>query len=279
VALRRDICYNFTNASLMAIEYFCKERVTTCMAMSDKDIETAVRAQLATDLNCAPDDFDRDGFVFCESKDNPGRRPFPRGERHFEMLTMGGAVIVSATPDILPYIRKQLDGKTRDEAYSMPFIYGTVHYFIPDNPRPIPMPDGFDVNIVERDEIMTLYRHKGFDGAMSYNINHPRPDMLAATATATADGSVVGVACASADCEMLWQIGIVVVPECRRLGLAAALTNRLAIKILERGKVPYYGTLPGNIASQRVAHRAGFKPMCVCDYRGRFDGELTGATG
>jgi hypothetical protein len=205
------------------LNIFAKERVTTCMAMSDKDIETAVRAQLATDLNCAPNDFDRDGFVFCEARENPGRRPFPRGERHFEMLTSGSAVIVSTTPDILPYIREQLDGKTRDEAFSMPFVYGTVHYFVPDNPHPIPMPDRFDVNIVERDEIISLYRHKGFDGAMSYNINHPRPDMLAATATIGT--SVAGVACASADCEMLWQIGIVVLPEHRRFGLAAALTK------------------------------------------------------
>jgi len=30
------------------------------------------------------------------SRDNPGRRPFPRSERHFEMLTMGYAVVVSS---------------------------------------------------------------------------------------------------------------------------------------------------------------------------------------
>ena len=46
---------------------------------------------MVTDFNCFPGDFDSAGFVFCEAKENPGRRPFPRGERHFEMVTMGGA--------------------------------------------------------------------------------------------------------------------------------------------------------------------------------------------
>jgi len=78
------------------------------MSISNEDILWAVRAQLAIDLNCSPGDFDSAGFVFCEAKENPGRRPFPRGERHFEMVTMGGAVIVSATSDIQPYLREQL---------------------------------------------------------------------------------------------------------------------------------------------------------------------------
>jgi hypothetical protein len=51
-----------------------------------------VQSQLATDLNCTPDDFYRDGFVYCDAKENPGRRPFPRGECHFEMYTMGSAI-------------------------------------------------------------------------------------------------------------------------------------------------------------------------------------------
>ena len=91
-----------------------------------------VQSQLATDLNCSADDFSRDGIVFCEAKENPGRRPFPRGERHIEMYTMGNAVIVSATPDILPFLREQLDGKSREEAFDMPFgtsrISGLKHW-------------------------------------------------------------------------------------------------------------------------------------------------------
>jgi predicted GNAT family acetyltransferase len=96
---------------------------------------------------------------------------------------------------------------------------------------------------------------------------------------ATADGNVAGVAGASADCDLLWQIGIDIQPEYRNRGIAAALTNRLAIEILERGKIPYYGAATSNVASQRTAHRAGFKPAWVCAYRGRFGDALTEPTG
>jgi len=66
------------------------------LAMKMQEMFRVVKSQLATDLNCTADDFSREGFVFCEAKENPGWRPFPRGKRHFEMLTMGGVVIVSA---------------------------------------------------------------------------------------------------------------------------------------------------------------------------------------
>jgi GNAT superfamily N-acetyltransferase len=250
------------------------------MRLSNQDRLSAVRAQLAVDLNCLADDFDRAGFVFCEAKENPGRRPFPRGERHFEMLTMGGAVIVSATPDILPYVREQLDGKNSDEAFNMPFVHGQGVCFIPDNPRPLTKPEGFDVEVIERDDILKLYdtcQRADFPYALSYNANHPRPDVLAVLAMA--DGNIAGIAGVSADCEMLWQIGINVQPEHRQRGIAAALTNRLAMEVLERGKIPYYATAPRNIGSQRVAYRAGFKPAWTCVYRGRFDDALTSPTG
>jgi GNAT superfamily N-acetyltransferase len=252
------------------------------MKLSSMDIISAVRAQLATDLNCSADDFDRDGFVFCEARDNPGRRPFPRGERHFEMLTMGGAVIVSATPDILPYISRQLDGKNRDDAFSMPFIVGSgvYHYFLPDIQRRLPLPDGIEVKWVEREQmpnLYELYHCADFPNAISYDMNHPRPGML--VVLAMVGDKIAGMAGASADCESLWQIGIDMQPEYRRRGIAAALTNRLAIEIVERGKIPYYGTASSNVASQRVAYRAGLKPAWVCAYRGRFDDVLTSPTG
>ncbi len=247
------------------------------MTLTKDKIWSAVRKQLAIDLNCSVDDFDREGFVFCEARENPGRRPFPRGERHFEMVTIGAAVIVSATTDILPYLREQLDSKSRDEAFNMPFVHGTAHYFLPDNPQPLPILGGFEINIIEQPGIEKLYQYKGFEYALGYDVNHPRPDVLAAVAIA--DGKVVGIAGASADCEQLWQTGINILPEYRRFGLAAALTNQLAIAILERGKIPYYGTSSSNVASQRTAHRAGFSPAWVCCYRGRFDCVLTEPTG
>ena len=243
------------------------------MKLSKKEILNEVLSQLAIDLNCSREDFYQEGYVFCEVKDNPGRRPFPRGKRHFEMLTLGEAVIVCATPDILPFLREQLRGKTRDDAFSMPFVYGSGMFYLPDEPLPLNLPEGFDYEMAEQNEIPKYYALEGFTYALSKDVNHPRPDVLALTAKK--NGKIVGMAGASIDCKMLWQIGIDVLPGYRKLGLAAALTNNLAIEILERGKIPYYGTGSSNIASQRTAHRAGFQPAWACTYRGRFENILT----
>jgi GNAT superfamily N-acetyltransferase len=267
------ICYNLTNVPYVGQGYFGGEM----MMLSNEKILSAVRAQLAVDLNCSADDFDRPGFVFCEAKENPGRRPFPRGERHFEMLTMGNGVIVSATQDILPYVQEQLDGKNRDDAFNMPFVSGQGLYFIPDKIEKLPVSDSYDISFIEQPKIQELYAAPGFNNAIQYDENHPRPDVLAVIAKI--GDVIIGMAGASADCEMMWQMGIDVLPDHRGKGLASVLIAKLAKEILLRGKVPYYGTATGNVGSQRVAYRAGLKPAWTCVYKGRFDDVLTLSTG
>lgn len=242
--------------------------------MTQQEILKIVQLQLATDLNCTPDNLggEKDSFVFTTAKENPGRRPFPRSEQHFEMLSMGKSIVVTATSDILNIVKPMLDGKSRDEAFSMPFVYGHSLYYLPDleHIKPLSSPDGFDYEMVERNDIPALYQFKGFHNAVQYDINHPRPDVL--VTLAKSDGRIVGMAGASDDCAKMWQVGMDVLPEYRSHGLAAYLVNWLMLEILNRGYVPYYGTASSNIASQRVAHRAGYYPAWVCAYKGIFDG-------
>jgi GNAT superfamily N-acetyltransferase len=138
------------------------------------------------------------------------------------------------------------------------------------------VPDGIDIVLVEKPDIPKLYVHEGFPNAIHYKA-HIRPDTLAAVAYC--EGTVAGMAGASDDCKMMWQLGIDVKPAYRSRGIAAALTNRLMTEVLRRGKIPYYATATRNIGSQRTAHRAGLIPAWACVWRGRFDGELTEPTG
>ena len=58
----------------------------------------------------------------------------------------------------------------------------------------------------------------------------------------------------------MWQIGVDVLPEYRRKGIASAITSRLAVEILNRGKIPFYCTAWSNIRSVRNAVKSGFIP-------------------
>jgi len=243
--------------------------------MNHIEMTRIVQRQLAVDLNCTVDDLngEKDSFVFVEAGQNSGRRPIPHNDRQFDMLSMGNAIIVSAVPEILAFVKPQLIGASRDDAFSMPFVHGQSLYYLPDLSQisQLPPPDGFTYELIEKSDIPPLYQFDGFHNALQYDVNHPRPDVLAALAKH--GNQIVGMAGASADCANLWQVGMDVLPEHRHHGLGAYLVNRLALEILNRGYVPYYGTAPSNLASQRVAHRAGYSPAWVSTYEGRFEGK------
>jgi GNAT superfamily N-acetyltransferase len=77
------------------------------------------------------------------------------------------------------------------------------------------------------------------------------------------EGKLVGLAGCSADCDQMWQIGVDVLPEYRRRGIASALTSTLAKETLKRGKVPFYCSAWSNIRSVRNAVKSGFIPAWV----------------
>ena len=245
--------------------------------MNHREMLQVVQAQLAIDLNCTVADLngETDSFVFTLAKDNPGRRPFARSEQHFDMLTMGRSIVVSTTPELMPLVKAQIEGKSRDEAFSLPFVYGHSLYYLPEGESLQRSPEiaGYTYELIEQAEMDKAYLHQGFHNAVQYDFKHPRPDVLALIARK--NGLVVGMAGASADCATMWQIGIDVLPQHRNLGLAAYLVNRLTLEVLRRGFVPYYGTASSNLASQHVAHSAGYVPAWVNAYRGRFEGHET----
>ena len=58
-------------------------------------------------------------------------------------------------------------------------------------------------------------------------------------------------------------MNVAVHPDYRRRGIAGALTSRLSIEILNRGKVPFYCAAWCNLISVRNAIRCGFRPAWV----------------
>ena len=70
--------------------------------MNQQEMIQQVKKQLAIDLNCVVTDFDQPGICFCPALDLPGRRPFPRKNPVFDMVTFGIGTIVSASERLLP---------------------------------------------------------------------------------------------------------------------------------------------------------------------------------
>ncbi|RXZ78603.1 GNAT family N-acetyltransferase [Paenibacillaceae bacterium] len=186
---------------------------------------------------------------------------------------MGKSIVVSATPERLSIAKAQMQGQDRDRIFSLPFIRGLVLNFLPDLQiiQPQSPPANVTFEVVERDEIVKLCEINGFDNALIYDPASPMTNDLVVTARQQ-DGTILGMA---GSCHMgvkLRPIGIDVLPEYRHCGLAASLVNSLTFELLHRGYVPYYNTVSSNIASQRVAHRAGYYVAWVSDHHCNFEG-------
>ncbi|MDD3192521.1 MAG: GNAT family N-acetyltransferase [Oscillospiraceae bacterium] len=234
--------------------------------MKRHEILREAKKQLAVDLNGAPADFDHPETQFRPIADLPGRRPFHRGEPAFEMATFGRGSVISASSDLLPRLRRELAKLDRDALWSQPFLRSIGHYFLPDPDalRKLPFPPGIRLEWAGVENMAELYRFEGFSNALGYDLAAPRPDVLAVSAW---EGErLVGMAGASADCNMLWQVGVDVLPDWRGKGLGSAMVSALSLAVLENGKIPYYGTSSSNLASQRTACRVGFYPAWVCSY-------------
>ena len=63
--------------------------------------------------------------------------------------------------------------------------------------------------------------------------------------------------------DRMYQIGVDVLPEYRRKGVASAVTSRLALEILALDRAPFCCAAWCNIKSVRNAIRSGFRPAWV----------------
>jgi len=234
-------------------------------AVIDKEkMMDCVRKQLSLDYNCSPDDFLKEGLIFTKAIPLDGRRPFPFRSPRVEMVTMGNSVIVNASNDIMPYVRKQFITMTRDEVFYVPFFYGICEYLVPDIDKitALNYPGCVKYEMIEGQNVADLNKLKGFENALKYHACPVRLVFLAKD-----NDKIIGIAGASADCEMLWSIGVDVSSQYRNKGIATSLVNMVTLEVLNRGFIPYYYVVGSNTASLHVAIKAGYIPAWRHTYK------------
>ena len=131
-------------------------------------------------------------------------------------------------------------------------------FFLPET-ESVAKETGFEIRTYDRGEILQFAGDNRFDEAFCFD--EKSPDMLGVAAIS--DGKIIGMAGASADSPLFWQIGINVEKEAECRHIASTLVTILKEEIEKLGKVPYYGTSMSNLASQRAAVNAGFRVAWV----------------
>ena len=239
------------------------------------ELIASAASQLACDYCCTAEDFlNENGRVTLARISDNRRRCFRSEPDFFKAATMGYGTVISAASEMLEFSSELISKCSGTELFDQKKIWAINSrlaeynkviaanniYFLPGSPYRYVPRGGFNIRLYEEHEIASeLYPVKGFNNALLYDDHSPRRDKLAVCAL---NGkTIVGIAGASSDSPIMWQIGIDVIPEYRSRGIGSELVSALTQAVFMHGAVPYYGTWNGNIASQNTARSAGYYPV------------------
>lgn len=231
-------------------------------------LETAMK-QSAIDLNCRAEDFEKEENVIVFSEENPSARRYLELPFACNLVTYGSNIVASLQPQYGELVKGYLDRCDVEHCFETPGIHileealaphglqtcFMAEYFLPDLNRLKESDCGYELKILKQKDFGALYQ-KEWSNALC----EKRKELDVLGVGAYDKGRLVGLAGCSADCESMWQIGVDVLPEYRRQGIATALTGRLASEILRRGKVPFYCCAWCNVKSAKNAIASGFQP-------------------
>lgn len=236
---------------------------------SNKEIMRIALEQSAFDLNCKPEDFQKSSNVIVRWGLTPLARKYYSEPVSCNLVSYGSNIVASTKDEyreiVEEYINKfefyhcfetpnmhYLDEKLSLLGQKVCFM---AEYFLPDMSKIKRLDCKYEMKLLEQKDFEGLYLTE-----WSNALCEKRKELDVLGVGAYDNGKLVGLAGCSADCENMWQIGIDVLAEYRRQGIAAALTSNLAMEILERRKVPFYCCAWSNIPSARNAIKSGFLP-------------------
>ena len=132
------------------------------------------------------------------------------------------------------------------------------------------------VELLDAEQFERFRGDKRYSNALGFSVTRPdvlvlaaypveenaskAPDAPAAGESAPALADPIAMVGLSDDSPIMRQIGIDVLPAFRGAGIASALVRDAARLTLAEGYLPFYGTSPSHMLSQRVAMNAGLVP-------------------
>ena len=240
--------------------------------MTNQDILQIALQQSAYDCNCNPEDFLSNENIITISRKHPHARKYIPLPLQCDLVSYGSNVVAQTSEELRPLVEAYLNKYPVEHCFETPHIhaldemlapYGLkvcfmAEYFLPDVSRLKETDCGYTLRVLQLEDFQHLYTPQWSNALCE---NRKELDVLAVGAYD--QEKLIGLAGCSADCETMYQIGIDVLPEYRRHGIATALTVRLAREIMKLGKVPFYCAAWCNLKSVKNAIKAGFSPAWV----------------
>lgn len=240
--------------------------------MTNQEILKIAMEQSAKDLCANASDFEKRENVIVLSRINGDARKYLKLPFSCQLVSYGNNVVASVLPEYKEITESYINKYPTEHLLETPNLHVLndaliakgqkicfmAEYFLPDINILQPLDCPYELRILTQNDFADLYLPE-WSNALCKDRKHL--DVLGIGAYD--NGKLIGLAGCSADCDTMWQIGIDVLPEYRRQGIASALTSRLAIEIIKRGKVPFYCAAWCNVKSVRNAVKSGFRPAWV----------------
>ncbi len=240
--------------------------------MNNQEILKIAMLQSAIDTCADPADFERPDNVIVISKESGKARKYLELPFSCQLVSYGNNVVASVSPEFYEITQRYINAYPVEHLFETPNMHVLnealmekgqkicfmAEYFLPDLEALCPLDCSCDLRVLTHEDFKELYLPQ-----WSNALCEKRRELDVLGVGAYDGDKLVGLAGCSADCESMWQIGVDVLPEYRRQGIASALTSRLALEILKRDKVPFYCAAWCNVRSVRNAIKSGFRPAWV----------------
>lgn len=240
--------------------------------MTNHELLKIAMQQSAYDCNCKTEDFVRDTNVVVISKAHPKARTYLELPLECDLVSYGNNIVAQVSNELSEIVRGYIEKYPVEHCFETPNMHilndelqkhglrvcFMAEYFLPDISKVQELPCEYELRVLHQEDFTDLYTDE-WSNALCEKRKHL--DILGVGAYDA--GKLIGLAGCSQDCETMYQIGVDVLPDYRRKGVASALTSRLAMEILALGKVPFYCAAWSNIKSVRNAIKSGFRPAWV----------------
>ena len=240
--------------------------------MTNQEMLRIAMRQSAEDVGCSAEDFLLDRNIVIPFKLGPKAKKYYKLPIGCNFISYGNNVVAAAEDGLMDVVKAYVERFAFYHCFETPnlrwlnqrleplgqTVCFMAEYYLPDLRRLKKLPCPYELRLLDKADFEGLYLSEWSNALCS-----ARKHLDVLGVGAYDGGKLIGLAGCSADAEEMRQIGVDVLPEYRKRGVASAITSALAAEILERGKVPFYCSAWSNLRSVRNAIRSGFSPAWV----------------